>query len=168
MSNDAIATTGVTIERPTAADAAAMWQLARKSGDLDVNSSYAYLLWCDHFASTSAVAWLDDELIGFVTGFIPPREPDTLLIWQVAVATDHRGTGVGLALLDALLDRGGPRPFQWLKTTIGRSNHASRALFTALADRRQTTCSRTFGYSADLFPDAHEAEDLCTIGPFGS
>lgn len=165
MPNDSLATTKVTIATPTLADAAVMWQLAKESGNLDVNSSYAYVLFCDHFAATSAVARLDGEVIGFVTGFVPPREPSTVLIWQVAVAAEHRGEGVGLALLDAVIDNAGP--FRWLKTTIGRSNHASRALFAALADRRQTTCSRTFGYSSDLFPDSHEAEDRCTIGPFG-
>ena len=143
-----------------------MWRLAKESGSLDLNSSYAYVLWCDQFSATSAVARLDDEVVGFVTGFVPPADPDTLMIWQIAVDDGHRGKGLGLALIGAVLDGDGSKPFRWLKTTVGRSNHASRALFTAVGDQRQATCSRTFGYSADDFPDPHETEDLCTVGPF--
>lgn len=40
-----------------------MWRIARDSGVLDLNSSYAYLLWCTDFPSTSAVARVDGEPI---------------------------------------------------------------------------------------------------------
>lgn len=155
----------VVIEKPTAADAAAMWRIARDSHSLDLNSSYAYLLWSTHFRSTSAVAKLGDEAIGFVTGYVPPEHPDTIMIWQIAVADQYRGRGVALALLNTVIDRHDQDPYRWLKTTIGPSNQASMALFTALADQRLTIISRTSMFTTADFPDSHEPEDLYTIGP---
>ncbi|NEE35249.1 diaminobutyrate acetyltransferase, partial [Streptomyces sp. SID7982] len=57
------------IDRPTVADGAALWRMAKDSKVLDVNSSYSYLLWCRDFAATSAVARDEHgEPIGFITG----------------------------------------------------------------------------------------------------
>lgn len=153
------------IENPFAADAAAMWRIARDSRSLDLNSSYAYLLWCTHFRSTSVVAKLGAEAIGFVTGYVPPEHPDTIMIWQIAVSDEYRGRGVALAMLNAVINRGGPGGYRWLKTTIGPSNEASVALFTALADQRLSIISRTSMFSTADFPDSHEPEDLYTVGP---
>ncbi|MCZ9340443.1 diaminobutyrate acetyltransferase, partial [Streptomyces sp. TRM76130] len=44
------------IDRPRVTDGATLWRIARDSKVLDLNSSYAYLLWCRDFAATSAVA----------------------------------------------------------------------------------------------------------------
>ncbi|WP_230987146.1 diaminobutyrate acetyltransferase [Mycolicibacter heraklionensis] len=46
----------VRLRTPTVADGPALWQIAVDSATLDVNSPYAYLLWCRDFASTSVVA----------------------------------------------------------------------------------------------------------------
>ena len=47
---------GLRIDRPHVVDGAALWRIAKDSGNLDLNSSYSYLLWCRDFAGTSAVA----------------------------------------------------------------------------------------------------------------
>src|SRR5205823_2377512 len=54
------------IETPTKADGAQLWRIARDSAKLDLNSPYAYLLWCRDFAETSCVAREGDEAVGFV------------------------------------------------------------------------------------------------------
>ncbi|MDX5310866.1 MAG: GNAT family N-acetyltransferase, partial [Rhodococcus sp. (in: high G+C Gram-positive bacteria)] len=83
-----------------------MWQIARDSKVLDVNSSYAYVLWCRDFAATSVVATAGDhEAVGFVSGYRRPEAPDTLFVWQVAVDQDQRGRGVAGRMLDSLWDR---------------------------------------------------------------
>lgn len=83
-----------------------MWRIARDSQALDLNSSYSYLLWCRDFAGTSVVARGEDGgPIGFVTGYVRPERPQTLVVWQVAVDDEHRGRGLAGAMLDGLTDR---------------------------------------------------------------
>src|SRR2546422_546004 len=91
------------IDRPSVADGAALWRIAKESGTLDLNSSYSYLLWCRDFAATSAVVRAEGgyggEPVGFVTGYVRPEDPGTLLVWQVAVDAAYRGHGLAAALL---------------------------------------------------------------------
>lgn len=158
----------IAIRPPTRADGAAMWRLAGRAGGLDVNSSYAYLLWCRDFAATTVVA-VDpgsDELAGFVSGYRRPDEQSVLLVWQVAVDPGHRRIGLGSRMLDAIVgvlrDLGGSH----IETTVTPGNEASRAMFGALANRHGTGLSESELFGADDFPDDHEPELLLRIGPF--
>lgn len=154
------------IDNPVVADGPALFRITRDSRVLDVNSSYAYLMWCRDFANTSVVARVDGAVVGFVTGYIRPDAPDTIVVWQVAVDASQRGGGVAGKLLNHLLDQVLPRGVRYLETTITADNTASIKLFSALARDRsaELACSELF--AAELFPDAHEGEDLYRIGPF--
>ncbi len=155
----------IEFRRPRIADGRRLWQIARDSQVLDVNSGYAYVLWCRDFADTSVVATDDtDRPVGFVTGYRRPDSPNTLFVWQVAVDADQRGRGVAGRMLDALLDRLEPLGVTRLETTVSPDNEASIAMFTALARRRGTHITRTELFAPDDFPDSHLAEDLYTIG----
>ncbi|MBE9374102.1 diaminobutyrate acetyltransferase [Saccharopolyspora sp. HNM0983] len=154
------------IEAPVVADGPALHRITRDSGVLDVNSPYAYLLWCRDFAHTSAVARTDDGVVGFVTGYIRPDAPDAVVVWQIAVDASQRGGGVARQLLSHLVDRVQPRGVRYLETTITPDNTASIGLFSALAESRGTGIERSELFTADLFPDAHLGEDLYRIGPF--
>ncbi|MFD0918819.1 diaminobutyrate acetyltransferase [Saccharopolyspora rosea] len=156
------------IDTPVVADGPALHRITVDSGVLDVNSSYAYLLWCRDFAQTSAVARIDGAVVGFVTGYIRPDAPDVLVVWQIAVDASQRGGGVAGRLLGHLVDRVLPRGVRYLETTITPDNSASIALFTAFARRRETEIERSELFTADLFPDAHLGEDLYRIGPFSA
>ncbi|MGL5441179.1 MAG: diaminobutyrate acetyltransferase [[Mycobacterium] stephanolepidis] len=150
---------------PTQSDARHMWRIARDSGVLDVNSSYAYLLWCTDFPSTAAVARVDDRTIGFVTGYLRPS--GSLMIWQVGVDEAHRGKGLAASMLGWLADslatlQGEPLV---METTVTQSNTASRALFAGFARRRDMELTESAGFDEDLFPDAHEAEPLLRLTP---
>lgn len=151
------------IDRPSKKDAAAIWRIARDSRKLDLNSSYAYLLWCHDFADTSAVARVDGEVVGFVIGYLRPAAQDTVVVWQVAVDASQRGKGTAVALLDALVRHTGARQ---VETTITPDNAASIALFRSLAGRWDAEMSVTGEFAAGEFPDEHEAEVLYRIGPF--
>lgn len=135
---------------------------------LDVNSSYVYLLWCRDFARSSVVARVDGEVVGFVTGYLRPDAPDTLVVWQVAVDASQRGGGVAAKLLGNLLDRVLMRGVRYLETTITADNAASIKLFSALARDRSAELACTELFTPQLFPDAHDAEDLYRIGPFAA
>ncbi|MFE9612339.1 diaminobutyrate acetyltransferase [Streptomyces sp. NPDC006012] len=156
------------IDRPSVADGAALWRIAKESGTLDLNSSYSYLLWCRDFAGTTAVARAADGApVGFVTGYVRPERPRTLLVWQVAVDTACRGRGVAAALLDGLTARLTPgQGITGVETTIAPGNTASERLFTSYAARHGARVTREVLFDSGLFPDGpHQPEVLYRIGP---
>ncbi|GAA3179862.1 MULTISPECIES: diaminobutyrate acetyltransferase [Streptomyces] len=156
------------IDRPTVADGAALWRIAKDSKVLDLNSSYSYLLWCRDFAATSAVARDGrGEPIGFVSGYLRPDSPRTLLVWQVAVDEAHRGRGLAASLLDGLVARtAAEHAVDTVETTITPGNTASERLFTAFAERHGALLEREVLFDAGQFPDgSHDPEVLYRIGP---
>ncbi|MGW1839424.1 diaminobutyrate acetyltransferase [Streptomyces sp. BBFR2] len=160
---------GFKLDAPRMEDGAAIWRIARDSRTLDLNSSYSYLLWCRDFAATSVVA-RDTEGVpaAFVTGYIRPDRPDTLLVWQVAVDNAHRGRGLAAALLDGLTTRTArERGVSRLETTVTADNTASNRLFSSFAERHGAPHRREPLFDAALFPEqGHEPEVLHLIGPF--
>lgn len=150
---------------PTVDDGAGLWRIAAASKVLDVNASYAYLLWSRDFAGTSAVARVDGEPVGFVSGYLRPDEPGTLMIWQVAVDEQHRGNGLAGRLLDDVAARTCPT---YLETTITEDNHASAALFHAFARSRGADVMRKTLFEGEQFPDGHDPEVLYRIGPLAT
>ncbi|MFG3660678.1 diaminobutyrate acetyltransferase [Streptomyces sp. NPDC047706] len=156
------------IDRPAVADGAAFWRLAKESGTLDLNSAYSYLLWCRDFAGTSAVArTAGGEAVGFVTGFLRPDSPGTLLVWQVAVDPAQRGRGLAARMLDALTARvAAEHGLTSVETTITPGNTASERLFTSYAARHDAGVEREVLFGTDQFPDGpHDPEVLYRIGP---
>ena len=153
----------LSIGSPEVSDGVACWRLAEATGVLDVNSRYAYLLWCRDFSATSVVARRDEDLLGFVTGFRRPEEPNTLVVWQVAVDAAARGHGVAAAMLDALFDR--VPEVDHLEATVTPDNTGSIALFSRFAERRGAPVRRSELFDAELLGDGHEPEILFRIGP---
>ncbi|MCW0215856.1 MAG: diaminobutyrate acetyltransferase [Pseudonocardia sp.] len=153
----------MTIGAPEVSDGVAMHRMAAESGVLDVNSRYAYLIWCRDFAATSVVARANGQVVGFVTGFRRPDAPDTLVVWQVAVDPVTRGAGVGGRMLDTLFDRvPGAR---YMETTVTPDNESSNRMFISFANRRDVDFERTELFSAELLGAGHEPEMLYRIGP---
>jgi L-2,4-diaminobutyric acid acetyltransferase len=148
-------------------DGAAVWRLVRESRVLDVNSSYAYVLFLDHFGDTSVVAEHGGEPVGFVTGFRPPRRPEVIFVWQVAVAASMRGHGLARGMLDRLVGLDGCCGVRYLETTVTPTNAPSRALFASFARSLGADHAISPYFGEELFPEAgHEAEELHRIGPF--
>ncbi|XKG61904.1 diaminobutyrate acetyltransferase [Caenispirillum salinarum] len=164
------------IRRATGEDGAAMFDLVRDTGSLDVNSPYAYLMMGHWFADSSVVAERDGEIVGFIVGFVPPRQPDTVFVWQVGVAPSEKGRGLGKKMIDALLDLPGPqgrRP-RYLEATVTPSNTASEMLFRGTAKRHEASIRISELFPGEWFPasqggaDTHEPERLFRIGPLAS
>ncbi|MFF3676140.1 diaminobutyrate acetyltransferase [Streptomyces sp. NPDC002120] len=156
------------IDRPRPGDGPLLWRLARDSGTLDLNSSYSYLLWCRDFAGTSAVARdSSGHAVGFVSGYLRPDSPGTLLVWQVAVDESVRGLGVAGALLDGLSARvAAEHGLSSLEATVSPGNLASERLFASYAARHGATLTREVLFAAEEFPDGgHAPEVLHRIGP---
>lgn len=152
---------------PRPADGVAVHRLVREGGGLEPNTGYAYVLLCDHFASTTtlAVDAEDGALLGFVGAYLVPERPDTAFVWQVGVARRARGRGVASRLLDALLARDACRGVRFLEATVAPSNAASRRLFESFAERHRAPFAWSDGYAPSLFEGSHEREQLIRIGP---
>ena len=152
------------IRPPSLADGADMWRLARDSGTLDLNTSYAYLLLARDFAASSRLALQDGEAVGFVLGYLRPTAPGTLFIWQIAVDASQRGKQVAGRMLDALLEDL-PQVTQ-LETTITEDNTASQRLFASFARRHGAEERIEPLITEQHFPDAGNGADrLHTISP---
>ncbi|WP_236557743.1 diaminobutyrate acetyltransferase [Citricoccus sp. K5] len=136
--------------------------MTKDSKVLDLNSSYYYLLWCRDFADTTVIAEIDGEPAGFVTGYLRPDAPATLMVWQVAVTEAARGHGLASRMLDELVTR---TSAEALETTITDDNAASQRLFASLAERFGADHQITPLITAEMYPDGHDTEYLHRISP---
>lgn len=152
---------------PTMEEGAAMWRIARDSGTLDLNTSYAYLIMARDFAATSRVAVAAGEPVGFVLGYQRPTAPERLFVWQIAVDESQRGRRIAARLLDALL---ADLPHvTTLETTITADNAASQRLFASFAERHGASHHVGPLLTEAHFPDpGHGAELLHEISELRS
>ncbi len=153
------------LRRPTERDAAPVWRLLERTGGLERNSCYAYLLLCSDFADTCLVAEREGELVGFVLGYRPPARRDELFVWQIGVAPEARGEGLGTRLLAAVLQQPGCKDVRYLTATVSPDNEASRRTFAALARQRGVACEVGPRFGGALFPEPHPDEEQVRIGP---
>lgn len=156
-----------TIRAPESTDGKEVWSLIQATESLDDNSLYANLLQCTHFASTCAIAEQNGVVVGWVSGHIPPEEPDTLFIWQVCVSDAARGQGLGRRLIADVLARPSCRSVSKLQCTITEDNEPSWALFTSIARRLGAQMRQIEHFLRDAhFGGRHDSEFAVSIGPF--
>jgi L-2,4-diaminobutyric acid acetyltransferase len=154
---------------PRKTDAAAIHRLISECPPLDLNSVYTYLLLTEHFPQTCIVAGCEDTIDGFVSAYIPPDQADTLFVWQVAVHERARGLGLARRMLKELLQRSGLEAVQYVETTVGPDNTASRGMFAGLARQMAAPVHEEPCFRPELFgAESHEDEPLLRIGPFGT
>lgn len=154
---------------PQKSDAAGIHRLIAECPPLDLNSVYTYLLLSEYFGESCILAGSGDTLHGFVSGYVPPRRPDTLFVWQVAVHERARGQRLGRRMLHSLLQRPGLAHIQFIETTVGPDNSASRGMFAGLARQLLAPVNEQPLFERHMFgPQAHEDEPLLRIGPFRS
>lgn len=154
----------LTFRKPNKADGSDVWRLVADSKKLDENSMYCNLLQCDHFADTCIIAELDGEMVGWVSGYLPPDDEGSFFVWQVAVSEKARGRGVAKTMLAKLMDRAECAGVERLKTTITKDNDASWALFRSFA----RGCGAELGHkpyfrSEEHFDGEHDTEHMVTI-----
>jgi L-2,4-diaminobutyric acid acetyltransferase len=153
-----------TLRKPRREDGAAIWSLIRACKPLDENSMYCNLIQCDHFAETCVVAEMAGEVVGWVSGYIVPNDPQTLFIWQVAVSEKARGQGLGRRMLNGLLARDVCARVRQIQTTITHDNAASWALFAGFAARADGELASAPHFERDAhFDGQHSTEHMVTI-----
>lgn len=154
------------LRAPVVTDGARVWRLLAQIGGLERNTCYAYLLLCSHFADTSLVAEAGGKLWGVVMAYRPPSQPDDLFVWQVGVAPEARGTGLGRRMLKALWERPACRGARYLTATVSPDNTASLALFDSVARHRGAPRVVEPGFPSNVFAEPHPDENLIRIGPW--
>jgi len=159
----------ITLRAPTAEDGAAVYELIAQCPPLDTNSMYCNLLQSSHFSDTSVAAELDENIVGFISGYVLPKQPDTLFIWQVAVGEKARGQGLASRMLRDILQRPACQQVKYIETTITPDNRASWALFESLANKLSAQLNHSVMFDRQQhFAGQHETEMLVKIGPINS
>lgn len=157
------------MRKPTARDGPAVTRLIASCAPLDTNSAYCNLLQCTHFADSCILAERRGEILGWVSGYRPPTEPDSFFVWQVAVAEAARGQRLARRMIDALLERPFASGVTHLITTVTDDNAPSWALFNGLARTWGVPLTRGVLFECvDHFDGAHATEWLARIGPLPS
>lgn len=157
----------ITLRTPESQDGHRVHALVQQCRPLDENSVYCNLLQCSHFADTCVAAEQDGELVGFISGYILPKQPNVLFIWQVAVHESARQQGLALRMLNDIAERDVCADVQFLETTITPDNDASRALFQRFAYQRSVSAEEFILFDSRVhFSGEHQDENLMRIGPF--
>ncbi|MQQ09824.1 diaminobutyrate acetyltransferase [Epibacterium sp. SM1979] len=152
------------LRKPSAKDGAEIWKLVGSCRPLDENSMYCNMLQCDHFADTCVLAEISSEIVGWVSAYVMPNEPDTLFVWQVAVSEIARGQGLSGLMLQSILNRPQCKEVTRLQTTITADNAASWALFRKFSRlQNQKLESVPYYTQAQHFQEQHKTEYLVTI-----
>lgn len=158
---------GIRLGQPGVGHGAQIRRLIADCPPLDVNSTYAYLLLCEHFAATCVHAARQGHTLGFISGYRIPGREDVLFVWQVAVAAEARGLGLAKVMLRELLSRDATRSCRSLETTVSPSNATSRKLFRSLARELGAPVEERALFTESHFSmENHETETLIRIGPF--
>ena len=155
------------LRRPIPEDGVAVNELVEQCKPLDENSVYCNLLQCSHFSETSAVAELDGDVGGFVSGYIMPGQEDTLFVWQVAVAPEARGLSLAKKMVLDILRRPGASRVRNIQTTITPDNKASHGVFNSIARVLNAEVDRDVVFDKEEhFDGQQKSEVLWNIGPF--
>ncbi|WP_018404419.1 diaminobutyrate acetyltransferase [Marinobacter gelidimuriae] len=167
MTSEGSNTTAINLRKPVKDDGFRLNQLVTECPPLDPNSIYCNLLQCSDFADTAVAAEKDGDLVGFISGYIPPQKLETVFVWQVAVHEKGRGQGLAKRMLKAIVARQELSHISHMETTITADNDASWALFRSFA--RDMGAELTFEehFTKDVhFGGQHDSEILLRIGPF--
>jgi L-2,4-diaminobutyric acid acetyltransferase len=102
-----------------------------------------------------------------MTGFVPPKESQTLFVWQVAVDPNYRNEGIAKNLVSTVLENAGSE-IKYVEATVTSSNRASLKFLENLADDLKASISLTPLFSTEVLGEGHEPENLVKIGPINS
>lgn len=167
MTSEGSNTTAITLRTPVKDDGYRLHQLVAECPPLDPNSIYCNLLQCSHFAETGVAAEINGDLVGFISGYIPPQQPETVFVWQVAVHEKGRGQGLAKRMLKAIVARDACKDVTHMETTITEDNEASWALFRSFSRDMGAELTYHEHFEKDThFGGKHDSEFLLRIGPF--
>jgi L-2,4-diaminobutyric acid acetyltransferase len=151
---------------PQKKDAKKIVDLIKSGGTLDLNSEYLYLLQTTHFRETCSVAVCNNEIVGFVSGYLVPNEEEKLFIWQVAVSSKFRGQNLAKQIIMDIFNRNNlKKQIKYILSTVSPSNKSSQRVFEKVSIDFDTDIKSKTLFSLNDFIDAHEEEVQYLIGP---
>ncbi|ELP70701.1 diaminobutyrate acetyltransferase [Streptomyces turgidiscabies] len=150
---------------PTPEDGSAVWELVKNTPNLDANSRYAYILWFRDFADCCLVATVDDEIVGFLTGYRRPEEPETYFVWQTAVSPRHGIPFLGVKLFEAAAERQRARGARYVEASVSADNRSILMVLKQYARRRAAVVTERVLFPAEWLGEGHHDEVLQRIGP---
>ncbi|OEV04306.1 GNAT family N-acetyltransferase [Streptomyces oceani] len=155
----------VVLRVPLPEDSPAAWKLAENTPDLDSNSLHYYALWFLDFADGSLVVTLNDELIGFLTGYRRPDEPETYFVRQTAVNPRRGIPFLREKLFQAAADQEVARGVRYVETTVCAENKSIIMMLKRFADKHSASIETRVLFPSVLFSEIHHDEVLYRIGP---
>ena len=159
----------ILFRKPQKNDVKEIVNLIKLGGNLDLNSEYLYLLQSIHFNETCSIATFNDEIVGFVSGYLVPKEQEKLFIWQVAVSNKFRGQNLALKIIMDIFNRNNlKKQIKYILSTVSPSNKSSQRVIEKIATDFNTNIKNETLFSLDDFIDAHEIEVQYTIGPINT
>lgn len=153
----------IKIRKPVLKDGKEIYKLVENSKVLDLNSEYLYLLQTTHFDQYCAVAIKENQIVGFVSGYVLPKDTDILFIWQVAVDSSIKGQGMAGKMIMEILKRDHLQNIKEIHTTISPSNKASQRVFEKLCEQLKGSYTKEVMFGVDHFHHSHEDEVLYKI-----
>ena len=125
---------------------------------------------CCSAATLPKQAWpreKEGDLVGFISGYIPPQQPETVFVWQVAVHEKGRGQGLAKRMLKEIVGRDACKNVTHMETTITEDNEASWALFRSFARDMGAELTYHEHFEKEThFGGNHDSEFCLRIGPF--
>ena len=154
----------IQIKKPTISYGLQIADLVKNCPPLDLNSTYHYFIQSHYFSETCAIAVNeDDKVLGYVSGFINPKDHKTLFIWQVAISECSRGKSLATKLIHFILRH---HDIEFIETTITQDNKASQSLFKKISKDLETEITEvSFLDKSKHFSNQHDSEYLFRIGP---
>ncbi|WP_405894141.1 diaminobutyrate acetyltransferase [Streptomyces sp. NBC_00104] len=150
---------------PRPEDGFAVWELVKNTPGLDTNSPYSYVLWFRDFADCSLLATVNGEIVGFLTGYRRPDEPETYFVWQTAVSPRHGIPFLGVRLFEAAAERQRERGARYVEATVSADNKAILMVLKQYARKRSAEVAERVLFPAAWLSDGHHDEVLHRIGP---
>ncbi|WP_331724866.1 diaminobutyrate acetyltransferase (plasmid) [Streptomyces sp. NBC_00111] len=164
----AVTDTRAVFRAPVPDDAAAVWKLVGNTPGLDSNSPYYYTLWFRDFAHGSLVATVDDEIVGFLTGYRRPDEPETYFVWQTAVNPRHGIPFLGVKLFQAAADQQVAEGARYVEATVSAENKSIIMVLKQFARKHAAHIETRVLFPGSLFAGDHHDEVLYRIGPLAA
>ena len=112
-------------------------EMHRLAGDIDglvQHPAHVYKIMCDHFGDSIFLAEVKDQLaepvtMGMMLGLSSHKMSGLLFVWQIGVASDMQGAGLGSRLLSVTIDHARNAGYQKVMATVETTNTGSQKLF---------------------------------------
>ena len=96
---------------------------------LVAHDNHFYKIILNYFGNSSFIAIDDNRVLGWVFGFKSQFDPNIFFLWQLGVHPKVRRRGVGLQLIERLIEVARGLGSTKMRSTVIRENVASRDLF---------------------------------------